>query len=672
VLPLAIDQTRSERSRGPIRAAEPADREPAPAASLGLPVRERGAAAGAILALFAYYVASMARDLSLYDSGELALAAVQLGLGHPPGQPLHTLLGFCLSRLPGIAPLVGVGLASALPAALTLLPATSLAQGLLGQHRSRMLDRAVPWLLAALGLHPALWEPATRVEVYALATFFAVWAAARLQSAGPGVTLQAGIALGLAASANPMVALCMGVALAPGLLLRVSREAGSTRALAGAVGGGLLGLLPYAYLAFVARRSDVMVWGAPRDAVSLWRYLSLRDYTHNQHVPFADFVGHLLAWFGWAAEHGLLVPILLGIAGWIARGSRSRIGRLTSPLLLALLVSVISSNAVWDLDVPDYNGYTASAIWLLCAGAVAACAEICATRFATAGGLLAAGMALSAMFSPPAVFARTRHRDRLARELAEQVLREAPPHAIVVSLSDGFAGSLFYVQEAEHQRPDAVVLAYGLARSSWHWERIYRMHPELTPIALKGPGGTPGRVRRFLDANPGRSVLIENASIAAELGLSACAGGLYLRAREGCEAGSSEPFDAPGLLSRNLQALGEGSPSAAGAIALTAFQLGESLWRIDRPDAAYATLLSGVPVRNRPGVTPSPEHLRRAAPLRRPLPPWRRGAALGDPARNLFLAALLCQAAGLEEAAAELGRAAAALGLPEARGGDPT
>jgi hypothetical protein len=330
---------------------------------------------------------------------------------------------------------------------------------------------------------------------------------------------------------------------------------------------------------------------------------------------------------------------------------------------------VVSFNVVWHLDVPDYNGYTASAIWLLAAGAVAVCVELCATRHAKAGALLGAGLALSAMVSPPAVWARTRHRDQLARELGQQVLREAPPRAIVVSFSDAIAGSLFYLQEAERQRPDAVVLAYGLLGSSWHWERIYQMHPELTPIPLQGAGGKPGRVRRFLDANPGRSVLIESASIAAELGLAACAGGLYLRAREGCQAGGAEPFDAPRLLSANLGALGEGSPSATGAIAATAFELGVSLWRIDRPEAAYAALLSGVPVESRPSARPSPAQLRRAAPLRGSLPGWRRGAALGDPARNLFLAALLCDAAGNEQAALELRRGAAALGLPEALDG---
>ncbi len=82
--------------------------------TLGLPLRAPRSTWLATSCLALYYVASMARDLSLYDSGELALAAVQLGLAHPPGQPLHTLLGFVLSRLPLVAPITGVALLSLL------------------------------------------------------------------------------------------------------------------------------------------------------------------------------------------------------------------------------------------------------------------------------------------------------------------------------------------------------------------------------------------------------------------------------------------------------------------------------------------------------------------------------------------------------------------------------
>src|SRR4051812_46259965 len=46
-----------------------------------------------------YLVATAARDLQPYDSAEFALNAAQLGVGHPPGQPLYLLVSAALVRL---------------------------------------------------------------------------------------------------------------------------------------------------------------------------------------------------------------------------------------------------------------------------------------------------------------------------------------------------------------------------------------------------------------------------------------------------------------------------------------------------------------------------------------------------------------------------------------------
>jgi hypothetical protein len=272
---------------------------------------------------------------------------------------------------------------------------------------------------------------------------------------------------------------------------------------------------------------------------------------------------------------------------------------------------------------------------------------------------------------PPWPLARTRHRDRLARALGEQVLREAPPHAIVITLTDAIAGALFYLQEAERKRPDIVVLAYGLAASSWHWSRIYQSHAELTEVALRGPGGKAGRVQRFLAAHHARPLVIESAQLAERIGVAACPGGLYLRAGPLCapaERATAANLEgvAATLLATQLRELGDGSPSADEAIAQTAFTLGESLWRLDAPAAAYDALLAGVPREHQPALRVDPAALHAAQPLRGHMPRFRLGVALGDPARNLWLAAMLCKAAGQHAVAAELLRNAAALDLPEA------
>ncbi len=634
-----------------------------------LPVRERYSTGCAAFALLAYYALTATHDLSLYDSGELALAAVQLGLGHPPGQPLHTLLGFLLAHVPLWTPLFGVALASVLPAALTLVPATSLAQALLGPGAPRAVHRMVPWLIALGALHSVLWEPATRVEVYALSTFFAVWAVARLASSELSAkhVFAAGVALGLSASANPMVALCIGLAVAPALLLASTRKQLPARAIPAALFGGVLGLLPYVYLFVITQRDDVMIWGAPRDAASLWHYLTLQDYKTNHALTLPLWLSHFVAWFPWATRHGLLPLLALGLAGHAELGPRSTLGRSAGPLTLVLLVAQISFNVVWNLEVPDYAGYMASALWLLLSGSAAYAAHVLLSGRRFAAAFVSGALIVSALVTAPHVFARTRPADHLARALAEQALREAPRNAIVIAELDYLAGSLFYLQEAEHARPDVVVLAYGLGSSRWHWERIFRRHRDLVPIPLAGPGGKPARVRRLIDANHTRPVLLERASMAAELGLAVCPGGLYLRTREACSSAMAPSPAVPALLARTLGTLHQGSPGADAAIAQIAFALGESAWHLDHPRSAYAAFLSGVPRELWPrDAAHVPDELAKLPVLRAPLPAFERSAALGDPARNLFVVGMMLEAVGRHDEALAMVRAAADTGLPEA------
>ncbi len=666
--------------------------------TLLLPLNATAWVWSATAALFAYYAFTMARDLSLYDSSELAVAAVQLGLGHPPGQPLHTLFGFALAQLPLWPPIIGVALASALPAALTLVPATSLAQAL---ARSAGADprtqRFIPWLIAAVALHASLWEPATRVEVYALATFLAVWAFARVAvpesptAVRPGVAqgLQAGLALGLCASANPMIALCAGLACIPGVLLRFRRREIHPLALPAAVGGLVLGLSPYAYVLLVVHRTEVMVWGAPRDLAGLVHYFGLRDYAHNQELTLPMWLGHFGAWVLEAMRNGLAAVIALGAFAHFAAGRSTPLGRVAGPLLLVLLVSVVSFNVVWNLDVPDYDGYTASGLWLMAAGFAALAVRLPAAR-PRIGWPVVVLTLTATLLARPQLWERTRHRDQLARRLAEQVLREAPAGAIVIAEADHIVGPLFYLQEVEHARPDAVVLAYGLASSSWHWERLYRLHPTLQRVALRGSGGRAGRVRRFLAQNAARPVIVESLGLANQNGLAVCPGGLFLRTGAACDGPSKArpqsdqeqamhlahgphvarllpTREVTRLLREQLSTLGRGSPSAEGAIAAVAFNLGESLWRLGHPRIAHEALLAGVSTALLPASVAMPPELAHARPLMGPLPAWREGAALGDPRRNLFVAAMIHLAASRPDTAEVLLTRAAQSGLPEAQ-----
>lgn len=627
----------------------------------------------ATLCLATYYALTASRDLSLYDSGELALAATQLGLGHPPGQPLHTLLGHVAARVCAHAPLVGVNLVSAVPGALSLVPATLIAAQLTRDPRRTV--RWAPWLILVFALHESLWEPATRVEVYSLATWLVLSAVAValpvLGSFRGRVALQrrtgvAGLLLGLGASSNPVVAVAGAVALVPGIL----RAAWVERALWGTLGyaavGGVVGLLPYLYLPLVAARSQVMIWGGLSDADSYVRYLTLRDYAHNQTLGLGDSLQHAFAWCAWSVEHLLAPSLLVGLGGFAAARSHMRLSASVFVGAFVVLLTMISTNAGWDLQVPDFNGYLGLAYWLAAAGSAALFATCLqqGRRGASAAIALCVGAAL---FVPPTPWMRTRNIDQLARTLGEQVLREAPQGAILISYSDYFAGTLFYLQEAEEQRPDVSVLAFGLSGSSWHWRHIQELHPELAPADLVHRTSRHERVRRWLADNAARPVLVERLGIAHLLGRRACAGGLYLRTGSLCDESPAPAVSPAKLLSDQLRLLGQGSPSAAGAIAEVSESLGSDLWRLGLPRRAHAVLLSGVPHGAWPAQLADLSKLAAADSLNVPAPHWSRSVALGDPARNLFLAGAVTAASGQPHAAQGYLAAAASLSLPEAQ-----
>lgn len=648
--------------------------------TLWLPLEARGPTWVATAVIAAYYLATMCRDLWFYDSAELAIVAFQGGLSHPPGHPVHTICGYLFSHLPGVPPLLGLNALSALPAALGIVPLTSFAETMVGPVKSsapRWLDRRylLPAVVATIGLHPALWENATRIEVYSLASFLSLWAVAHMaallaaqdktQRSSPWAL--AGFALGLSAAVNPVVATLVALASAPALLMALVRRSLSVRAVPWALGGGLAGLLPYLYIILVGAREDVMVWGGPLHGELLRRYLVGADFARNLGTSWST-VGHnsieLLLWF---AENGLVPIIVLGLASHLIWGRRGGLGRGFAPLCLLGTTYFLVMNVVFFPEVSDYQGYLSTSLWLCAAGLAVMIVEL--SVFRRKGPLLAGALGLvlilSVVLSPPAIYTRTRHRDHVARLIAQGALERAPQNAVLIVGSDHWVFPLMYLQEVEGQRPDVVVLARGLSGASWHWNRIYRQHPDLTEFPLRGPGGQPARIRRFRAANPSRPVQFESWVTADGIGRPGCAGRWMLTDRDFCPSDEERglvPDELAPALERASSSLNLGAPTAGRVLSAVSLQRGEDLWRLGRNADAVRALRAGVPPSVRPATTTV--DLSAAPPLSGPSPAWNDERAIGHYSRNLFLAGHLLWAAGARDEARAYGAAATAAGLP--------
>ena len=363
-----------------------------------------------LLVLFGIYLGAAAPDLSFYDSAELALVAAQGGLSHPPGQPLHTILGWLLQAPFGASPWLLTVVLSGLPAALTLRPLWRLA----GSPRGLPGLAALAWL-GALLLHPAWLDNGTRVEVYTLATCLALFGAAAMARALEASSfrrwLLTGLWLGLAASAHPYLPVFVLAGASPALLGALVRRRVSPSALLGALLGGPLGLLPYLYVPWIASDPEAFVWGAPADAASLRFYFTAQDFGHTHLAARGEVLGaHAGALLGWLTSSGLLPMVVVGLVGAFARardpssggpssggqpsggqpsgdqpsgdqpsGGQSSGGRFgggfplgpfAPALALALTTFVVAGNLVFDMRIPDYQGYLLPALAL--AGAAGA------------------------------------------------------------------------------------------------------------------------------------------------------------------------------------------------------------------------------------------------------------------------------------------------------------
>lgn len=634
--------------------------------------------AGAVAAV---HLATSNLDLAFYDSAELAMVAVQGGLSHPIGQPLHTILGWLLVHVPGVPPLPALVALSAVPAGLAVVPVTRLGEVLgAGAKRFSAGEALVAAGLAgAVALHPSAWEAATRVEVYPLAIALALFATARLvvgleENGGLGVRggLGAGALLGLAASANAFVAVLAAAGWLPIVVRAVVVRRARVPGLAAVVAGGVLGLAPYLYVPWAAGRPDVFAWGGGGDPARLAAYFGGADYAENLGgVTLATLAAQVAEWLGWATRAGHL-PLL--VAGWLlaALAGRRRPDLVIAPIVVAAAsVWLIARYRVFHPDIADYVNYQALALLWSAAGLGAALAPGAVrpggrnpARTRAAAVVTAACLAGLSLASPPPLGARTRHRDHVARELAEATLRSAPPGAVLVFAGDHVLWPVWYLQTVEGVRPDVVAVGHGVAGSSWWWRWMIGRHPWLAALPLRGPGGVPGRLARLRAVDPERPWRVESPALAREVGLPLCGVGLWPRVGEApCGTDGARPASA--RLASWRAALGDGAPTTDEVLALVAEQRGDALWALGDGEGAFLAYRAGLPRRDRPPAALA-AGLRGRAPPGLGRVPWRARRPLGDPRRLTLRLAQLLMTSGRGDDAAPLMVRAASRGLPEA------
>jgi hypothetical protein len=492
-----------KKTRGDVPAVPPAPPTPDPSSARGPGWAE--ALAG--LVALVVYLRTLAPTVAGGDSGELVAVGATLGVAHPPGYPLYTLLAHAFTWLPVGGTAARVNLFSAVCAAL--------AAGVVCRAVRRASGDPWPGLLAAgaLAFSPLVWPYAVTAEVFALNDLLVaalVLCAVEVErTADAAVRRRALGAFALSAglgAANHHTIVFVAAPFAVWLLAR-HRALLTTRfaALLGAL--ALLGAAPYLYLPWAAARQPAIAWGDPSSASGFLAHVLRREYGTFQ-LATGDVGGggggalprivDLLRTLT-ASTFGL-APLCAGAALVGARLGTVR-GRLTGLVAatLALYVSVFASLANLRLDDPLHRTMQ-DRFWqqavVLAAVLMGFGLAFLVERAGAAARLLAPAVALGASLG--LAWAHWRAGDHaghtFVRDYGRAILDALPENAILLITSDEAVGAVRYLQQVEGIRRDVRALPTGQITRPW-----FRPQAERSGIAL--PPGADFTARAFLDAN---------------------------------------------------------------------------------------------------------------------------------------------------------------------------
>jgi tetratricopeptide (TPR) repeat protein len=425
------------------------------------------AAIGVSLVVFLGYVLTLCPTIFVGDSGELAWAATKLGIAHPPGYPLWTLLGrLAVAGLPG-SPAWSLNLLSAVTAA----AAAGLLAALLARLTGRLAVSA--GVAAAFAFSRSVWPIATTTEVYALnllLTVAALAAAFAARDGRPRLFLLAAYLLGLGAANHPFALLAGPPVVVLACWPSEARFALVTRlATMGAL--FVLGLTVYLYLPIRWQAGPEMVWGGIRSIAEIWDHVTRAQYGGlGEASAETSFALRLRVFF---RVLGKGVPALLGIAAafglghLLLRRERMRAAVLGGFLVLAgpATAAVIryEDSFLDETVVVPYFLPAVLAVFVLAGIGMGALDRWVSVRLAATGRAAAIFTGALAILVPVVVH-QANHRDcdrsgsTLARVHAETVLGPLPPGARLYVMGDTSTFGLVYFQRVEGMRPDVVLM----------------------------------------------------------------------------------------------------------------------------------------------------------------------------------------------------------------------
>ncbi len=413
-----------------------------------------------ISTLFLYWITSYP-TVAYIDSGELAVVNWTLGIAHPTGYPLYTLIGHLFSFLP--FELVQTQI---LFGALCVASACAIIYFLL--RRLDYTSNSSPFLAGALallfGVAPLNWSQGTTNEVYSLHLLFLVLIVFLMARPYSRRAFLIGAYIFGLSFGNHMSTILIAPALVVFLVQNRREIFRDSRQFLGAMLLFLFGISTYLYLPIRSALDPLFDWGDPVNWENFVRHVTGWQY---QVWMFNQSVAELLKalWkFCVILYEQFPLPFWPAIAWGLYTGWK-RHPRLQLYLLILLFANLIYS---LNFSIPDIDNYLLpSVLTLFCVGAIGVVDLAESLRRKSPMVIAAAALVIWGVVANWQ--ATDNSQNTSASDGVENYYSSVSPPALIFCANWDYVSPWLYSHYYLKENPQVLIVDNELLRRSWYF-----------------------------------------------------------------------------------------------------------------------------------------------------------------------------------------------------------
>lgn len=455
--------------------------------------------------VFIIYLFTLAPSVIQIDSGELATVQYTLGIAHPTGYPLFTMLGFLFLQIPlGLRKITQANLLAAIwnsfaiyffikVLIVLLINVEEKKKNIVSKKKQKTVasikfndDQKIFSIIAAtffLAFSKTFWMQSTSVEVYSLQTmlfalilFFSLKAfSSKDESSKAWLLVGLSFAFGFS---NHMTTL---LAIPFAAILFFFKEKLTTSSIKIIFKTLVLSIpvlvLIYLYLPIRAAQNPIMNWGNPINFENFWRHFTGKQYQVWLFASFEATKKQLANFVSNFPSEFTIIGLLIGLIGLIFLYKIDKKMFLTTltTFLFAVLYSV--NYDIVDLDSYFLLAYMIFSIWILFGFLL---------LFSKLEQLLKTKRMIIPIFTLLIFVPLASNKSEVDQsdvytfeDYTKTILNGVEKNSIILSYQwDYFISASYYFQNVEHFRKDVVIVDKELLRRSWYYNQLKRNHSD--------------------------------------------------------------------------------------------------------------------------------------------------------------------------------------------------